>query len=272
VKLIRLAGILALLLGLLAPVASVSAASAIYVHPGQSIQAALNKAPAGALISVERGTYKGNLDIKRSVRLVGHDAVIVPAAKATSTYCAALAGLAGICVHGTLKMETSADPSQQPLITVSDWLSNVSIEGFTVRDFGGYGIIALGARGFRAVRDVVVRNTSGGIATAFSADVSLLYNTARDDGLLGLAVENTPLVHGNNVIVGNAVYGNAGFGIGFADALGGRIALNAVYGNCAGIYVGASADKNSFGGGDLSINLNQVTANNRLCQPTPGGF
>ena len=108
-KLVRIAAILALLVGLLAPVASVSAASTIYVRPGQSIQAAINKAPTGALISVARGTYKGNLEITRSVRLVSRGAVVVPAGKATSNYCSSLEWQGGGDAGGHLRPRAAQD-------------------------------------------------------------------------------------------------------------------------------------------------------------------
>ena len=51
----------------------------------------------------------------------------------------------------------------------------------------------------------------------------------------------------------------------FLNSLGGRIALNALYGNCAGILVTAEGGRPPPISGDVSIQLNQVTANNRLC-------
>ena len=45
----------AFLLALLVPVASVSAASTIHVRPGQSIQAAIDSAPAGSVIQIRAG-------------------------------------------------------------------------------------------------------------------------------------------------------------------------------------------------------------------------
>jgi hypothetical protein len=265
VKLIRLAGILALLLGLLAPVASVSAASAIYVHPGQSIQAALNKAPAGALISVERGTYKGNLDIHRSVRLVGHDAVIVPAAKPTKNFCVApnsFTGVTGICVHAVF----SADG--QSLVTP---VSNVSIEEFTVQNFSGPGIVVAGVNGFRAVRDVTAHNGGGGVWVGMVSNLSLLFNRSSGNGSDGFYVSESP--SSNAAIIGNIANDNVGSGIIFIDSLGGRITLNSAYGNCSGIVVASVATPDATPSGDVSIRLNQVTANNRMCpdQSASGG-
>jgi hypothetical protein len=254
-----------LALALLAPVAAVSAASTITVKPGQSIQAAINKAPAGATVVVERGTYKGNLEIARSLRLVGHEAIIVPATKPTSNVCLTpgfFDGVVGMCIHGTVNLADG---------TLAKTISNVSIEGLTVRGFGGPGIVALGVSGFRATRVVTERNGEMGMFVAAVTDVSLLYNTSHDNGADGLYVEISPAA--NAVITGNVAYDNLGAGIMFLDSLGGRIALSNVRGNCAGIVVASAATPDVNPSGDVSVQLNQVTANNRVCpdQSAHGG-
>ncbi len=255
-KLVRLIGILALLLGLLLPAASVAATSAIYVRPGQSIQAALDAAPSGSLISVERGTYRGNLEITRSVRLIGHHTVILPAAKPTQTFCSApgvVRGVTGVCVHAVY----SAD--FQSIVTP---VSNVSIEGFIIRNFSGPGIVALGVAGFRAAHNVAAHNETGILINSVS-NLSLLYNTAYGNTAEGFLVLDSPAA--NAAIIGNRLYDNLSSGILFLDSLGGRIALNTVYGNCSGIVVVAAAEPDVIPSGDVSIQLNQVTANNRMC-------
>ena len=122
-------------LALLVPVASVSAASAIHVHPGQSIQAAINGAPAGSVIYVARGTYRGNLEVARSVRLIGDHAVIVPAESPRDN------SLSGLPAWGPGHLRSW---DVQPNGSIQAPISNVSIEGFTVRNFSGPGIVAIG--------------------------------------------------------------------------------------------------------------------------------
>lgn len=258
----RLAALAAvpLLLSLLLPAASVSAASVITVKPGQSIQAAINKAPAGATIVVAPGTYKGNLEVTRSVHLVGQGAVIVPAAKPTANFCVGplLPGVTGICVHGAIDAKTG---------DVTSAISGVSIEGITVRDFSGPGMVVGGVKGFRASRNVVAHNGFWGIDVAVTSDISLLYNTVRDNGSDGIHVDYAPKA--NAFIVGNVAYGNVGAGIIFLSALGGRIAMNDLHDNCTGIIVAAIGDPSQEGAGDVAIELNQVTANDRLCPAVP---
>ena len=257
----------ALLLALLVPVASVSALSTIYVHPGQSIQAAVNKAPAGGLVSVERGTYLGNLEIKRSVRLLGHDAVIVPAAKPTFNLCLTpgyFNGVAGICVHGVPNADMTAIAP----------IPSVSIEGITVQNFSGPGIVALGVAGFRVIRVVTAHNGEMGMFINMVSSLSLLYSSSHDNHGDGLFLENLPegSSSANAVIMGNTLYGNLGSGIMFLNSLGGRIALNTVNGNCAGIVVFAEGEAaGPPTSGDVSIQLNQVTANSRLCPADGSG-
>ncbi len=264
-KLMRLAGPMALLVGLLAPVASVSAASAIAVHPGQSIQAAINQATSGGLVVVERGTYKGNLEIKRSVRLVGHEAVIVPAAKPTKNFCVApnsFSGVTGICVHAVFSA------NGQSVVTP---VSNVSIEGITVQNFSGPGIVVVAVDGFRAVHDVTANNGDSGVWISMVSNLSLLSNRSSGNGSDGFYVSESP--SSNAVITGNIANDNLASGILFLDSLGGRIALNTVYGNCSGIAVASVAAPDVTPSGDVSIQLNQVTANNRMCpdQTASGG-
>ncbi len=254
-------------LALLVPVGSVSAASTISVHPGQSIQAAINKAPSGGVVVVERGTYRGNLEIKRSVRLVGHDAVIVPAKKPTSNLCLTpgfFNGVAGICIHGVPKADMSG---------IATPVANVSVEGITVQNFSGPGIVALGVANFRVARVVTAHNGEMGMFINTVSNLSLLYSTSYDNHGDGFFLENLPegSPAANAVISGNTMYGNLGSGIMFINSLGGRIALNAAYGNCAGITVVGFAGQYGSAGGDVSIQLNQVTANNRMCPPDGSG-
>jgi parallel beta-helix repeat protein len=248
------------MLALLVPVASVSAESAIHVRPGHSIQAAIDSAPAGGVIHVARGTYPGNLEIARSVHLIGDHAVIVPAA--ADNWC--LADFAfdykkvGICVHGAIDFETG-------VITP---ISDVSIEGFTVRDFGGPGIVALGVDGFGAVRDVTANDGMGMYLNTVS-NISLLDNRVYRSGGDGLFLENSSA---SAVVTGNTLYDNLGSGIMFINSLGGRITSNDLRGNCAGIVVASVAiygPDSAPPSGDVSIQRNLVTSNNRLCPEVP---
>lgn len=255
-----------LTLALLVPVASVSAASAIHVGPGQSIQVAIDGAPAGRVIQVARGTYGGNLEVVRSVHLVGDGAVIVPAAVATANLCQTpgfFDGVVGVCIHGAI------DFSSGEITPVAD----VSMEGFTVRDFSGPGIVAVGVAGFRAENLVTAHNGEMGMFINTVSDLSLHNSRSYDNQGDGFFLENLPegSPSTNTVISGNTSYGNLGSGIMFINSLGGRITNNNLHGNCAGIVVSGFLGEYGVAGGDVSVRHNRVTANNRWCPADGSG-
>ncbi len=254
-KHLRFVAVGGLLAALLVPAASASAASAIVVRPGGSIQDALNRAPSGGTVIVERGTYKGNLLIEKSVRLIGHGAVIVPdtSTPPTPNLCPPITG---ICAVGTVTVQG----------VVTKAINNVSISGFTVRGFSDDGILALGVNGFTAVNNTLINNGGYGIFANQSSRIQYLWNVARNNHEPGFYIGDSPAA--NATVVGNQSIGNLGEGILFRDATGGRITGNLITGNCAGIFV---LDTGAPGGaGNVSVMLNNVTANNRLCPGEEG--
>ena len=254
------------LLALLVPVAAVSAESTIQVRHGRSIQAAIDSAPAGAVIRVAAGTYKGDLEIVRSVHLIGDHAVIVPAAAPTDNLCQTpgfFGGVVGICIHGAIDFSTGAiDP-----------VPDVLFEGFAVRDFSGPGIVALGADGLRLAHVVTAHNGAMGMFINQVSSFSLRDSRSYDNHGDGVFLEN--LREGdqstNTVVTGNRSYDNVGSGIIFINSLGGRIANNDLHGNCAGISVWAFAGDYGSVSGDVSIRHNKVIANNRWCPADGSG-
>lgn len=258
----------AVMLVLAVPVGSVSAASTIYVHRGESIQAAIDSATAGGVISLSPGTYRENLEIATSnVHLVGDHAILVPPAVPADTFCnpeiTGFTGTTGICIHGGIDFTTGE-------ITP---LSDLSIEGITVRDFGGPGIVALGVDGLRLA----------GVVTAHNGDMGMFINTVSSFSLResrsyynhgdGVFMEN--LREGsestNTVVTGNESYGNLGSGMIFINSLGGQLENNNLHGNCAGISVWAFAGDYGSVSGNVSIRRNRVSANNRWCPPDSSG-
>jgi hypothetical protein len=110
---------------------------------------------------------------------------------------------------------------------------------------------------------VTAHNGGGGVWINTVSNLSLLSNHSYGNGSDGFYVSESP--SSNAAITGNIANDNVGSGIIFIDALGGRIALNSAYGNCSGIVVASVATPDVTPSGDVSIQLNQVTANNRMC-------
>jgi parallel beta-helix repeat protein len=247
-------------LALLVPVASASATSAVHVRPGQSIQAAIDRAPAGAVIQVARGTYPGTLEVARSVHLVGDHAVIVPGA--SDSFCLAdwaFSGVVGVCVHGAVDLNNNG--------SVTTPISNVSIEGLTVKGFAGPGIVAIGVDGFRAEDLVTSHNGEMGMFINTVSNASVLDSRSYGNHGDGIFVENSSA---NLVVSESTSYGNLGSGIFFMNSLGGKLLGNDLHGNCAGIVVASVAIYGPApASGDLSVRRNEITANNRLCPEVP---
>ena len=92
------------------------------VGPGESIQKAINAADPGDTIVV-RGLHHEDVAIRKNgIKLRGDDAVIEPPAKADSP-CAPEA----ICILGDMNFQTGEITGPR--------VSDVSVSGFTIRDF-----------------------------------------------------------------------------------------------------------------------------------------
>jgi len=250
----------ALMLALLAPAASASAAPAIHVRPGQSIQAAINGAPAGGVIHVGRGIYYEDLEIVASgVHLVGDQVVLLPPAVQTENLCTTpgfFDGLVGICIHGAIDFGTG---------TITP-IADVSIDGFTVRGFGGPGIVAIGVDGLQIADVATTQSGEMGMFINNTSNVSIADVRSFSNAGDGVFLE----LDANVAVTGSTFYDNAGSGIMLVGSLGGRFTGNDVRGNCAGILVASAmlwpgAAPEQFAAGNVAIERNEVTANNRWC-------
>src|SRR5918997_2895890 len=126
---------------LVAGIGSATAQSSV-VGPGESIQKAIKAADPGDTIVVRGGVHHESVVIKKDgISLRGDEAVLKPPAKPTSS-----CGASGFCVQA----------------------DDVSISGFTVRNFPASGIIAIGAHNAKFVTNRAFNNGEYGIA-AFSS-------------------------------------------------------------------------------------------------------
>lgn len=218
------------------------------VHPGQSIQAAVDRAKPGTTIVVRPGVYRERVVIhKNGISLVGEDAVMKPPANGKPK-CAQ----AGFCVLGDVNFQTGK---------VSGYVQNVSVTGFAIKNFKDFGIVALGARNARFLKDRAFNNGEYGITAFSSSGTQFVSNVTSGSGEAGIYVGDSP--NADASVIKNDTHDDH-FGILVRDARHGRIVGNEAHDNCMGMMFLAD-EPGSAGGFDVSGN--SVRNNDRSCSP-----
>jgi hypothetical protein len=227
------------------------------VHPGQSIQKAVDAAEAGDTVLVTPGTYHESVTVSTpglTLRGMGRGTVVEPSTKkAADTACAADGN--GICVTGTKDENVKG-------VTVAD---------LTVTGFTRTGLYSKATDGLTVRNVTAVKNGVWGIAQEQSIHGIFRNNTARDNGDAGIFLANTVKAEEGAVdtqgteVAHNLVEGNR-IGITVRRLRNLAVAGNHVTGNCAGVFV--VGDENKPTAGDLVVRDNHVVRNNRSCPKT----
>ena len=150
------------------------------VGPGESIQKAINAADPGDTIVV-RGVHREDVVIRKNgIKLRGDDAVIEPPAKADSP-CAPEA----ICIMGDMNFQTGEITGPR--------VSDVSVSGFTIRDFQeGFSIDVLNARNATVAGNRATGKGAGIGVTVGSINTTIANNDVKgnpNSSAAGIAVE-----------------------------------------------------------------------------------
>ncbi|MEF9904570.1 right-handed parallel beta-helix repeat-containing protein [Streptomyces sp. P9-A2] len=239
-------------MGALAPAASARSGPERVVHPGQSIQKAVDAAAPGATIVLTRGTYRGSVTITKPLTLrgAGEQTVIAPGKDEEARSACAEAG-DGICVTGT---------DEHPV-------TGVRVQSLTVEGFKKNGVSATRTDQLKVHRVTARDNGRWGIAQDRSTRASLRYNTASGNGDAGLYTANVFEADAESktfdtrgtVISGNRLTGNR---IGMTTRRLGNLTVehNVITENCAGVFVVLPRTA-----GDLTIRRNAVYENNTYC-------
>ncbi|MFE9180090.1 nitrous oxide reductase family maturation protein NosD [Streptomyces sp. NPDC007126] len=227
------------------------------VHPGQSIQKAVDAAGAGDTVLVTPGVYHESVKVSTpglTLRGVGRSTVIKPSTKkAADNTCAE--GGNGICVIGTKDENVKG-------ITVAD---------LTVTGFTRTGVFSMTTDGL-TVRNVnAVKNGVWGIAQERSVHGIFRGNTARDNGDAGIFLANNIKAEEGaadtegTLVAHNRLEGNR-IGVTVRRLRNLAVADNHIAGNCAGVFV--VGDENTPKAGDLVVRDNHVVRNNKSCPKT----
>lgn len=261
------AALLAVGIGAAPPLSGRTVHAVHVVHPGESIQDAVDAAVPGDVVLVTAGTYHESVTVRTpwlTLRGAGPGTVIKPALKIASApktgpgdpptgSCGAMGN--GICVLGTKNTA----------------LGNVSVESLTVSGFARAGVYAAATDRLVVRRVTAAHNGVWGIAQEGSTRGVFRENTARDNGDAGIflansvsqeqgALDTRGTVVGRNRLTGNRI------GVTVRRLRDLTVARNLATGNCAGMFV--VGDENKPKTGDVTVSENRVVRNNKSCPKT----
>ena len=260
----RALGVAVLALTALLVAAMPAAATTRTVHPGQSIQAAIDLSSPGDTVLVKKGTYHESLQIldKDRITLKGQHAVLKPSAGPGTTVCSQPPdpSPSGVCVVGRVDLSNPDNP------TVLRPSVRDRVTGFRISGFADNGIFAFGTNRFRADHNRLNGNGEYGAFANTSTRTRFDHNVVKGNtGEAGLYVGDSQSAHA--VVMRNAVTNNQGSGIFIRDASHGTVSRNRVSGSCVGVYLLGDAPGPV---GHWKLSRNKVLRNNRECKATTG--
>lgn len=227
--------------------------SAHTVHPGESIQSAVDHAAPGDVIDIEAGTYNGSVQIstpRLTLRGAGTATVIMPSKNGKENACAKAGE--GICVTGTTHKKAT----------------DVRLESLTVTGFKTNGVHATLADGLEVVKVTSRDNKQQGILLEKSVRGQFTGNTATNNGESGIFLANSMNTEGGALdtkgalVKDNTLNGNR-FGLTLRRVRNLSVEKNRIGANCGGIFV--VGDEGVPRGGALTVSHNTVTKNNKYC-------
>jgi Right handed beta helix region len=242
--------------------ASAAASTTIVVGPGQSIQAAINKASPGDTILIKPGVYHQSVQIRQDgITLRGSGdfpggTVLEPPKTFPKRLCNGAFGPTGVCI-----LAKKLNPKTGAVITPvrGDTVTALAVTGFPANGVFGYG-----TDGLRVTRVVASNDGGYGISRFVSTRTVFADDTASGNAEAGFYVGDSP--HADTVVRDDRAFGNQ-FGIFIRHARHVAVVENRVWGNCQGIMV---LDDGQPGGvGNAFIRDNSVFANNKSCPKSP---
>ena len=247
--------------------AGIAQANVIHVHPGQSIQAAVNAANPGDTIKVAAGVYHDNVTITDShITLVGagsgrHGTILRPRVHPRQSPCndtgsgGQIVSVNGICAVGSFD-QTGAPAA--PIV-------GTRISGLRVVGFSSTGIILFNAEHSTIAGNSAIGNTEYGMAGFLQHGIVFRGNHAAGGDEAGFYVGDSP--DARAVMTRNTAVG-AEFGFFFRDSEHGSITKNRSHGNCVGVMALDTGEPGADG--FVRIAHNRVFHNRKACPAAEG--
>jgi hypothetical protein len=232
--------------------------SVIVVWPGQSIQAAVNRARPGDTVLVKPGVYHQDVLIRTDrITLLGsddswHGTVIRPPHRPSHNICNQVFGPTGVCVFGKKVNPKTGQVLERVL--------KDTVSGLLVTGFHGSGVFGYGTNGLTVTHVAAINDGGYGISRFVSSGTLFAYDVAIGNSEAGFYVGDAQ--HANTVVTHDVAIGNA-LGIFVRHARHVKVFENVVTRNCQGIFV---LDDGQPGGvGNTTVWKNTVTKNNKFC-------
>jgi parallel beta-helix repeat protein len=227
----------------------------VWVHHGESIQAAINKVPAGTTIVLQPGTYAQTFTLRKDdIRVQGSGptedgTILVPPSPLPDNFCTKSSGGSGVCVVGKLKHGQMVDPANKDTIT-----------GILFRGWPSMGVFAFGTTNLSITNNGSDGAGEYGFARFESSGGLIEKNWATGSEEAGIYVGDS--ANANAVVEGNDVSDNQ-LGIFIRHTRKVEVAYNHAQGNCEGVLV--LDDGQPGGAGNINIHNNVFDANNKFC-------
>ena len=252
------------------------------VHPGESIQAAVDHARSGDTVKIEAGTYT------EAVCVVHKGLKVVGAGRDRTTIAwpdwTSVGQLPNVGPAPCWTAQENADAEDDPT-TLNDDVSGlfflnpdsrVTVTGLGTRNHPANGIAVWGANGFDVHRTKGVGHERYGVLAADSTHVRITGNVERGvdrgaprySGTSGVSVGDS--ANARAYIAGNRVEGY-NLGVFVRESRTGTITRNTVTGNCVGVLIfDDSATEipdttRHVDSGAWKVTANKSLANNRYC-------
>ena len=236
------------------------------VHPGESIQAAIDDAPPGSTVVINEGSYRENLLIDHAVTVRGRGAVLLqPPAVQTPNTCTESGRFEepgqpkptwAMCIVGEL-----GPLDDMGVATVVTPLAGVTVSKIHVRGFTE-GIVALGTEGLVVEHVEVDQHTDAGINIVRSTNAKVKNSYLHDnvDFAIKVSIGNGITLEGNRII---DTRDSNGQGLNVSQYRNVVIRGNEVAGNCTGIMVVDVVHPGAMR--NVRVYANDVHDNSRYC-------